>query len=291
MKGGNRMKAKGLMVVFLAVLVMLGAASSFAAPDVLDEILAAGVIKVSTDPNYAPQSFIADNGQLDGFDVNVAQEVAKRLGVKIEFVTPEWDMITSGKWGKRWDLSVGSMTPTAERKKVLMFTKAYYYTPAQFAIHKKNSDIKSLKDLAGKIIGTCSECTYDRWLNRDLVLLDQEVTYADWKPGKIVTYKTDADAIQDLALGDGVRLHAVLSAKATLFEAIEAGCGGGCPLKMIGDPVFYDSLSFAIDRSRAPSEKYLAKLEEILAAMHADGTLTRLSMKWYGVDLTKKAGE
>jgi polar amino acid transport system substrate-binding protein len=269
----------------------LCAGSSFGASDALDEILAEGVIKVSTDPNYAPQSFIADNGKLDGFDVNVAQEVAKRLGVKIEFVTPEWDMITSGKWGKRWDLSVGSMTPTAERKKVLMFTKAYYYTPAQFAVNAKNTDIKSLEDLEGKIIGTCSECTYDRWLNKDLVLLDQEVKYADWTPGKIVTYKTDADAIQDLALGDGVRLHAVLSAKATLFEAINSGCGGGCPLKMIGDPVFYDSLSFAIDKSRSPSEKYLAKLEEILAAMHADGALSKLSMKWYGVDLTKKAGE
>jgi polar amino acid transport system substrate-binding protein len=285
------MKTKGFIVAFLAVSVILCAGSSFGASDALDEIMAAGVIKVSTDPNYAPQSFIADNGKLDGFDVNVAQEVAKRLGVKIEFVTPEWDMITSGKWGKRWDLSVGSMTPTAERKKVLMFTRAYYYTPAQFAVNAKNTDIKSLEDLEGKIIGTCSECTYDRWLNKDLVLLDQDVKYADWKPGKIVTYKTDADAIQDLALGDGVRLHAVLSAKATLFEAINSGCGGGCPLKMIGDPVFYDSLSFAIDKSRSPSEKYLAKLEEILAAMHADGALSKLSMKWYGVDLTKKAGE
>ena len=285
------MKRNALTILLTVTLVVFAAGSSFGGGDVLDEIMAAGVIKVSTDPNYAPQSFIADNGELDGFDVNVAQEVAKRLGVKIEFVTPEWDMITSGKWGKRWDLSVGSMTPTAERKKVLMFTQAYYYTPAQFAVHAKNTGIKSLADLEGKTIGTCSECTYDRWLNKDLVLLDQEVTYADWKPGKIITYKTDADAIQDLALGDGVRLDAVLSAKATIHEAIQAGCGGGCPMKMVGDPVFYDSLSFAIDRSRAQSEKYLAKLEEILAAMHADGALTKLSMKWYGVDLTKKAGE
>jgi polar amino acid transport system substrate-binding protein len=285
------MKRNAFIVFFLAVLVIFATGSSVMAADVLDEIMAAGVIKVSTDPNYAPQSFIAENGKLDGFDVNVAQEVAKRLGVKIEFITPEWDMITSGKWGKRWDLSVGSMTPTAERKKVLMFTKAYYYTPAQFAVNANNTSIKSLEDLAGKVIGTCSECTYDRWLNKDLVLLDQKVKYADWKPGKIVTYQTDADAIQDLALGDGVRLDALLSAKATIHEAIQSGCGGGCPLKMLGDPVFYDSLSFAIDKSRVPNDKYLAKLEEILAAMHADGTLSKLSLKWYGVDLTKKAGQ
>jgi len=285
------MKKHVFFILFVAVSLVFGATSSFGGGDALDEILAAGVIKVSTDPNYAPQSFIGDDGKLDGFDVNVAQEVAKRLGVKIELVTPEWDMITGGKWSKRWDLSIGSMTPTAERKKVLMFTKAYYYTPAQFAVNAQNTSIKSLKDLERKIIGTCSECTYDRWLNKDLVLLDQEVVYADWSPGKIVTYKTDADAIQDLALGDGVRLDAILSAKATLYEAIKSGCGGGCPLKMIGDPVFYDALSFAIDKSRSPSDKYLAKLEEVLAAMHADGTLSKLSVKWYGVDLTKKAGE
>jgi polar amino acid transport system substrate-binding protein len=285
------MKRNVFFIFFVTVSVMIAGGSSFGGTGALDEILAAGVIKVSTDPNYAPQSFIADNGKLDGFDVDVAKEVAKRLGVKIEFITPDWDMITGGKWSKRWDLSVGSMTPTAERKKVLMFTKAYYYTPAQFAVHAKNTSIKSLEDLAGKVIGTCSECTYDRWLNKDLVLLDQEVKYADWKPGKIVTYKTDADAIQDLALGDGVRLDAVLSAKATIHEAIKTGCGGGCPFKMIGDPVFYDSLSFAIDKSRALSDKYFAKLEEILAGMHADGTLSKLSVKWYGVDITQKVGE
>ncbi len=88
-----------------------------------------------------------------------------------------------------------------------------------------------------------------------------------------------------------MRLDALLSATATIHEAIQSGCGGGCPLKMLGDPVFYDALSFAIDKSRVPSDKFLAKLDEILDAMHADGTLTELSMKWYGVDITKKAGE
>ncbi|NOZ72764.1 MAG: transporter substrate-binding domain-containing protein, partial [Chloroflexi bacterium] len=62
--------------------------------DLLDQVLASGKLVVSTDPNYAPQSFLNDAGELDGFDVNVAKEVAKRLGVEVEFVTPDWDMIT-----------------------------------------------------------------------------------------------------------------------------------------------------------------------------------------------------
>jgi len=75
------MKKHVFFILFVAVSLVFGATSSFGGGDALDEILAAGVIKVSTDPNYAPQSFIGDDGKLDGFDVNVAQEVAKRLGV------------------------------------------------------------------------------------------------------------------------------------------------------------------------------------------------------------------
>ncbi len=285
------MKRMLLIGLLVAAVMFMMAGTGFGAEDALDEIVKAGALVVSSDANYAPQSFLNDNGELDGFDIGVAKEVAKRLGVKIEFVTPDWDLITSGKWGKRWDLSIGSMTPTPERKQALSFTEAYYYTPAQFAVHAKNTTFKALNDLAGKVIGACSECTYDRYLNRELELEDQEVTYPDWEPGEIRTYKTDADAIQDLVLGDGVRLDAILSATATIHEAIQSGCRDGCPLRMLGDPVFYDALSFAIDKSRVPSDKFLAKLNEVLEAMHTDGALTELSMKWYGVDLTRKAGE
>ena len=64
--------------------------------DLLDQVMEAGKLLVSTDPNYAPQSFLNDDGELDGFDVETAKEVAKRLGVEVEFVTPDWDLITAG---------------------------------------------------------------------------------------------------------------------------------------------------------------------------------------------------
>ena len=274
----------GLLIVSF---VFVGAGSAFAG-SVLDEIMAAGVVKVSTDANYAPQSFINDKGELEGFDISVAKEVAKRLGVKIKFITPDWDLITAGKWGKRWDISIGSMTPTMERLNALHFTMPYYSTPAQFAVHKDNTTIKSLKDLAGKRIGLATETTYERYLNRDLVLVGVKIEYQDWSAGKIVTYPTDANAVENLALGDGVRIDALLTAKPTLFEAIKAGCGGSCPLKMLGDPVFYEHLSFALDRSRPDSESLLKKLNEILSSMYKDGTLVDLSMKFYGQSLIPK---
>jgi polar amino acid transport system substrate-binding protein len=170
----------------------------------------------------------------------------------------------------------------------LHFTMPYYSTPAQFAVHKDNTTIKSLKDLAGKHIGVGTETTYDRYLNKDLELVGVKIEYQDWSAGKITTYPTDANAIEDLALGDGVRIDALITAKPTIFEAIKAGCGGGCPLKMLGDPAFYEILSFALDKSRPNSESLLKKLNEILTSMHKDGTLVDLSMQFYGQNLIPK---
>jgi polar amino acid transport system substrate-binding protein len=115
-----------------------------------------------------------------------------------------------------------------------------------------------------------------------------KIVYQDWNAGKIVTYPTDANAIEALSLGDGVRLEAVMIAKPTIFEAIKAGCGGNCPLKMLGDPAFYEHLSFALDRSRPNSESLLKKLNEILSSMYKDGTLVDLSMHFYGQSLIPK---
>jgi polar amino acid transport system substrate-binding protein len=132
-------KKLGLFAIVLGLSLVL-AQNSMAGKSVLEEIMDAKTIVVSTDANYAPQSFLNDKGELEGFDVSVAKEVAKRLGVKVKFVTPDWDLITAGKWGKRWDISIGSMTPTKERKNALIFTLPYYSSPAQFAIHKDNKE-------------------------------------------------------------------------------------------------------------------------------------------------------
>jgi len=77
----------------------------------------------------------------------------------------------------------------------------------------------------------------------------------------------------------------LLTAKPTIFQAIKSGCGGGCPIKMLGDPVYYEHLSVALDKSRLNSESLLAKLNQILTSMYKDGKLVELSMQFYGVSL------
>lgn len=96
---------------------------------------------------------------------------------------------------------------------------------------------------------------------------------------QIRTYDTDLLALDDLRLGDGVRVDAVITALPTAVASIKEGY----PLKLVGDPLFLEPLSVAIDKGDA---EWGAKIAEVIAEMHADGTLPQLSDKWYGADLT-----
>lgn len=102
----------------------------------LAAVCEAGVIVVSTDPAYPPQSFLnEETGEYEGFDIDVATEIAERLGVTVEFTDPTFDAVVAANWGGRWDMSVGSVTVTEERKTVLDFTQPYYFTPAQISVY------------------------------------------------------------------------------------------------------------------------------------------------------------
>ena len=274
---------KRLFGLFAIVALAAGTfgASAAQAGKVLDRVLANKTLVVATDANYPPQSFLDKNNKLDGFDVDVAKEVAKRLGVKTRFVTPDWEIIVAGNWGKRWDISIGSMTPTKQRARVLDFPGIYYFTPAVFAVHKDNTSIKSVADLNGKVIGVCGGCTYEWYLKKNLVIDAEGAPPFKYQvtAGKIRSYPDDSAPFQDLRLGDGVRLDAALSAMPNIQAAIK----NGYPMRIINPPVFYEPLSVAIDKG---DPEFGARLGAIIKAMHADGTLTKLSMKWYGVDLT-----
>jgi polar amino acid transport system substrate-binding protein len=249
----------------------------------LAHVMQAGVLRVSTDPKYPPQSsFDATTNTWKGFDIDVANEIAKRMGLKVQYETPAWDAITAGHWQGRWDLSVGSMTITPDRAKVLDFTQPYYFTPAGLAVHKDNTSIKTLGDLTGKKVGVCGDCTYEQYLNGTLKIPNYHINF-QVHGAQIVTYDTDSTAIQDLSLGDCVRLCAVFSAIPTLEGAIKAGK----PIKLFGKPLFFEPLAAAVDReSSLDPTSFVKKVSSIIGQMHQDGTLTRLSKKWYGTDLT-----
>lgn len=272
------MKASLLIAGALAAMVLAPAAH---AGETLDRVMENKTLVMSTDPEYPPQSALDASNEFEGFDIDVGREIAKRMGVDIEFTTPGWDVITAGNWGGRWDMSVGSMTPTKARAEVLDFPAIYYYTPAALAVNSDNSTITSAEDASGKAIGVGVATTYENYLKHSL-----EIDAVDAPPfeyriddADIHTYDTDTLALDDLRLGDGVRLDAVITALPTILEAQKAGY----PIKIVGEPLFLEPLSVATDKG---DPEFDAKIAEIVQAMHEDGTLKRLSEKWYGTDLS-----
>jgi polar amino acid transport system substrate-binding protein len=129
----------------------------------------------------------------------------------------------------------------------------------------------------------CSGCTYEAFLDKSLAIngftFDFVIDDAD-----IHGYDTDTTALQDLALGDGTRLDAVITSLTTAQGYADAGN----PVKIVGDPVFYEPLAVAFDKSAEQDPTPLADaVDKIVGEMHDDGTLSELSKKWYdGVDLT-----
>ena len=256
-----------------------------AADGLLADILERGVVRVSTDPNYEPQSFLDESDEFIGFDVDVAREIAARLGVEVEFVTPDWDIITAGNWGSQWDMSVGSMTVTTARQEVLDFaTPAYYYTPAQFAA-ADGSGIESLDDLAGQAVCVGVSTTYETWLsgNADALGLPAESFFAEPPAGvTIVPLATDAECPQSIQAGRQEFL-----AFLTSNTVVQAAIDGGLLIHRVGSPVFSENLAVAFDKgSDLDNASAVQRVGEIIQAMHDDGTLRQLSMKWFAADLT-----
>jgi len=296
----QRLRIRGIFAM-VAVLAMVGAACGGDEPvppvppvgdgegacatadvnagDLLAEICSSGTITVATDPGYPPQSsYNVETGEYEGFDIDVANEVAARLGVAIAWEEPKWNAIISGNWSGRWDISVGSMTVTAERAEVLDFTPAYYFTPASIAV-SADSGIASVDQLNGTTVAVCSGCTYEFFLNGTLNI--PGFTFDNPLTGVTVKgYDTDLTAVQAVEVGQA---DAVMSATPTLEKAIEKGRG----IKLVGDPFFFEPLSIAVDKaSDLDQASLVAALSQIVEDMHADGTLSGFSQTWYGKDLT-----
>jgi polar amino acid transport system substrate-binding protein len=263
------------------------ATADMSAGDMLAKICTSGTLRVATDPQYPPASSLDEaTGEWEGFDVDTATELAKRLGVEVEWATPGWDVITAGRWNDRWDVSVGSMTITPERAQVLDFTDPYYYTPAGIAVNEANTSITTPDDITGKKVGVGIATTYESYLEGTLEIPDYPIDFQG-QGADIVTYKTDKLAIDDLALGDCARLCAAFSAIPILQGAIDAGK----PIKLVGDPMFYEPLAVAVDKS-APEDdaSFVQALDGLIAEMHSDGTLSASSTKWFGIDYSVQQG-
>ena len=264
------------------------AAASIDPNSLLGKIIAAGKIRISTDPNYKPFSFLnTETNTYEGFDTATAEETVKRLNeklgtnIEIQWETPGWDLITAGNWGGRWDISIGSMSVTEGRAKVVDFADPYYYDGGGVAV-PKDSTVTTLEELNGKTFCVGTATTYEQWLAGTLEIVDPNMVPPPTDP-KVTALPTDNECIQALAAGR--TFDAIVANKNGLEDAVNSDQ----PIKMLLDePIFVVSVAFAMDKSGPDTASMLEVLNEIVADMHADGTLKALSEKWLGEDVSTK---
>lgn len=231
------------------------------------KIVDAGTVVVANDANYPPQSSVDQaTGELVGFDVDAAKKMGELLNLNVDFKNPAWETIPAGLQQGKYDVSIGSMTITPERQKVLAFTDPYYYTSGQIFVKKGGPQITGVADLAGKKVGVGAATTYYDYLKKNSDAI-------------VKTYTTDADTFPDLANGN---LDFVMTAGPTGQQAILSGQ----PFEFSGKPLYYEDLAFALKLDEAD---WLAMLNYAIQTMHSDGSLTAMSKQWYnGMDLTVK---
>ena len=263
------------------LMVVLASGGSSYAGETLDRVTKTGHVVNALVNDYPPFSSIDEKNQLVGFDVDVAQAFADKLGAKLQLETPGWEAIVGGRWHGRFDLSIGSMTPSAERARVLDFAAVYYRSPAVLIVHKDDTAIRSAADLTGKRVGVGTGSTYETYLNHKLTIEGAKpITYPF---GDVQVVPSDETvAFQNLALGPAVRLDAVVADLATTNARIAAGG----PFRIVGAPLYAEPNAVAVDKG---DPQWTAKVRQVVEALRADGTLARISRKWLGVDVTADA--
>lgn len=250
--------------------ILLGASllGQAVAGEQLQTIKDKGVINVGLEGTYPPFSFIDENGKLTGFEVELSEALAKELGVKAKVQPTKWDGILAALESKRLDVVVNQVTISDERKKKYDFSEPYTVSGIQALILKKKAadlNINAAADLAGKKVGVGLGTNYEQWVK-------QAVPQAD-----VRTYEDDPSKFADLRNG---RIDAILIDRLAALEYAQkakdtelAGAAfsrleSGVALRK-GEPELLEAINKALDKLRA------------------DGTLAKLSEKYFGADVTK----
>ena len=271
--------------------------SADAATDKLAQVLARGTLVGYAELDYPPQSIKVDGAkradptkclanqltapEVTGFDIDTHKLVAAALGVEACFVSPTFSEVTAGNWGDRFDLAYASGAINATRMEHLWMTQPYYYVPQRFIVRTDSSATKP-SDLDGKTIGTCTSCTVEAYLQGTLKIPGVELVQKVKDP-KLAGYETEFPGIDDLVAG---KIDAFLAAEPVGLEAIK----DGKPIRLLEEPAFAMYPSGFVDKgSSLAAAAFVARINEIIRAAHADGTLKAMSTKWFGADYTTAA--
>ena len=259
-------KLKSLFLILIASVLLLSACGeekkaentgASKEPGENYELVKEGTLTFAASGVYKPFNF-EEGGELTGFDIEIGNAVAEKLGLEPNPVTNPFETILQGLVEEKFDAIIGSMAYTKKRAEQASFTEPYYYSGGMIFVSKDNTDIKSADDLEGKKIGVVSQSTYEE----PAKTLSDDIQY----------YSSDVVALKDLTIKG--RLDAVITADIVGFEAIE----NGFEVKEVGKPLWVEQPSIAV---RKDNDELRVAIDEALKEMIDDGTYEEISQKWF----------
>ena len=232
---------------------------------------AAKDIKVGSECTYPPFNFRDAKGELQGFDIDVAREIGKRLNVNLVFVCQQWDGMIPALLAGKFDLIVASMSITDERKKTIAFTDKYYNTPSKLIGGQDGKTGTAPDDVSGKTIGIQVSTIQTEYYKKHYAGVASEKTYA-----------TLDEAFQDLAVG---RVDYVFGDSIPLMTFLQSDFGKGCcedKGNVKDDPaVLGQGIGGGL---RKEDTELLGKLNAAIAAVRASGKYAEISKKYFDFD-------
>ncbi|WP_339094837.1 transporter substrate-binding domain-containing protein [Variovorax paradoxus] len=269
----NRVSSRRHLICSLfamsALGMLLAPKASAQQADLLANARASGVIRVANTQASPPWSMLDDKNQPAGYDVEVAKEVARRIGVaRVEFVADLFKNFVEGLKAGKYELVMNDLTPTPEREKQVDFSIAYGLEDFRIFVRTSNNDIKDRPDLKGKRIGVTAGTSNESWSRANL-------------PGsEIVTYDNGGLVFNDIAIG---RIDALISSH---FGGMRYATVNKLPIKEVGPILTYQLSAAAMPKNQPALREAVSKA---IRDMRADGTIDRLSNRLLGVSYQMSA--
>jgi len=227
----------------------------------------AGKLTVGLDDSYPPMEFRDSNDKLVGFDIDFGDAVGKKIGVKTEYITNDFNGMVLALGSSKFNVIISAMSITDDRKKSINFSDSYVMGGQVAIIKEGNTKINKIDDLKGKIVACQLGSTGD--------------TAATAMKGlkEVKRYDKITDAYQDLSIGrvDAVVLDAQVG---QYYVAKKPG-----QYKVLDEQISKEPIGIGFKKQDVELQ---VAVQKAINELKADGTLSKLSQKWFGFDAYKK---
>lgn len=263
-------KFKLLIVTMLASIILTACGSTPSADNSLKDIKEKKELIIGLDDNFPPMGFRDKTGEIVGFDIDMAKEVGKRMGVKVTFKPVEWDGVILSLNNKDIDAIWNGLTITDTRKKQIAFSKVYLQNK-QIIIVKNKSTVSNKIDLKDKTVGLQMGSSSESALSSDSKLSDSLK--------EVKKYSNNTEALLDL---NADRIDAVIVDEVVgrYYTNLKPG-----DYKVLNENLGVEDYGVGIRKTDA---KLTAEIDKLLGEMKTDGTSNTISQKWFGKDIINK---